>query len=136
MILGIDPGKDKCGLALVGLDRKLHLRSVVASSDLLRQLNRLVEEFQVATVAIGNQTTSKYWQEQLLANFPSLRVVSVPEENSSQQARLRYWQFNPPRGLQRLIPIGMRVPPAAYDDVVAVILVERYFQMLADVNQR
>jgi hypothetical protein len=34
--------------------------------------------------------------------------------------------FYPPQGWQRLLPKGMRVPAKAYDDLVALILVERY----------
>ncbi|UFP94517.1 resolvase [Gloeobacter morelensis] len=136
MILGIDPGRSKCGLALVGLDRKLYFRSVVASDQLLQQVERLLEEFSVAALVIGDQTTSEYWQAQLRAAFPEVRLVAVPERRSSEQARSRYWQFNPPRGLNRLLPQDFRVPPEAYDDVVALILVERYLAGLVDVDRR
>jgi hypothetical protein len=32
----------------------------------------------------------------------------------------------PPAGLSRLIPQGMRVPPRPVDDIVAIVLIERY----------
>ena len=38
-----------------------------------------------------------------------------------------YWREHPPRGLMRLIPVTMQVPPVPVDDYVAVILAERYF---------
>ncbi|HBB34174.1 MAG TPA: resolvase, partial [Cyanobacteria bacterium UBA9273] len=40
--------------------------------------------------------------------------------------RDRYWQMYPPKGLQRLIPKGMRQPPRPVDDIVAILLIERY----------
>jgi hypothetical protein len=32
----------------------------------------------------------------------------------------------PPQGLTRLIPQGMLTPPRPIDDIVAIILIERY----------
>jgi hypothetical protein len=50
----------------------------------------------------------------------------VDERSSSQQARQRYWDLYPARGCQRLVPRGMRTPPRPIDDIVALILLERY----------
>ncbi|MDE5111236.1 MAG: resolvase, partial [Trichodesmium sp. St7_bin2_1] len=48
---------------------------------------------------------------------------------SSLEARERYWQIYPPRGFVRLIPPGMRIPPKPIDDIVAIILIERYLNI-------
>jgi hypothetical protein len=56
--------------------------------------------------------------------------VRVDERYSSLQARDRYWQLFPPRGLVRLLPIGLREPPRPVDDIVAILLVERYLDAL------
>jgi hypothetical protein len=32
----------------------------------------------------------------------------------------------PPQGLKKLIPQGMRLPPVPIDDIVAILLIERY----------
>ncbi len=78
---------------------------------------------------MGNQTTAKQWQQQLKENLPSSVLIKmVDERNSSLEARDRYWQMYPPQGLQRLIPQGMRVPPRPVDDIVAIVLIERYLQ--------
>jgi hypothetical protein len=50
----------------------------------------------------------------------------VDERYSSLEARDRFWQMYPPKGFYRLIPEGMRTPPRAIDDIVAIILIERY----------
>jgi RNase H-fold protein (predicted Holliday junction resolvase) len=135
MILGIDPGKEKCGVAIVGLDRTLHLRQVIASCDLTQCVDRLLAEFSVSTVVIGDQTTSRFWQTQLRSRFPNLRLIAVDERHSSEQARLRYWQFNPPHGLTRMLPESFRLPPEPWDDIVALILIERYMDSLVDAER-
>ena len=50
----------------------------------------------------------------------------VDEYNTTQLAKGEYWKANPPRGLKKLIPITMQVPPVPVDDYVAVILARRY----------
>lgn len=134
MILGIDPGKEKCGVAIVGLDRTVHLRQVISSQDLIQHVDRLLAEFSVSTVVIGDQTTSHFWQAQLRNCYPSLRLIAIDERHSSEQARSRYWQLNPPRGLTRILPESFRLPPEPWDDIVALILVERYMGSLVDVE--
>ncbi|MFM7475950.1 MAG: resolvase, partial [Microcystis aeruginosa] len=44
------------------------------------------------------------------------------------EARDRYWQMFPPKGLQKLIPQGMRLPDRPIDDIVAILLIERHLQ--------
>jgi hypothetical protein len=39
-----------------------------------------------------------------------------------------YWQENPPKGLKKLIPLGMLVPPVPLDAYAAVILVRRFLE--------
>ncbi|MEQ8959678.1 MAG: resolvase, partial [Coleofasciculus sp. C2-GNP5-27] len=79
------------------------------------------------TIVMGNQTTSKQWQgkirEVISAPIP---IVLVDERYSTLEARDRYWQMYPAKGLQRLIPQGMRQPPRPIDDIVAILLIERY----------
>jgi hypothetical protein len=57
----------------------------------------------------------------------SLPLVPVDEAFTSQRARARFHLENPPRGLARLVPPGLRTPPRAFDDYVAVLLAEDYF---------
>ncbi|TAG61687.1 MAG: resolvase, partial [Oscillatoriales cyanobacterium] len=55
------------------------------------------------------------------------KIVQVDERFSSLEAKDRYWEMYPPTGLSRLIPQGMRTPPRPVDDIVAIVLIERYF---------
>jgi RNase H-fold protein (predicted Holliday junction resolvase) len=131
MLMGFDPGRDKCGVAIVDQDQGVIIHEVVISSQTILRLESLFRQYPVDYLVIGDQTASKPWQQQLKAAFPQLSIVTVDERNSSLEARDRYWQMYPPQGLTRLIPQGMRQPPRPIDDIVAILLIERY---LARIN--
>ena len=129
VILGFDPGRDKCGVAVLGENLQPHYHEVVASESVSAKIAHLCTEYQITLVVMGNQTTAKQWREKLDSQLPkSIPVVMVDERNSSLEARDRYWEMYPPKGLKRLIPQGMRLPPRPVDDIVAILLIERYFR--------
>jgi len=125
LILGFDPGRDKCGLALVNETGTVIRQEVVRSDQVLLTIEQWYAHDPMQKIVMGNQTTSKQWQGTLQAKFPLLPIVRVDERNSTLEARDRYWELYPPKGLRRLIPKGMRLPPRPIDDIVAIILVER-----------
>ncbi len=125
LLLGFDPGRDKCGLALVNHQQTILLTEVINAEAVLARVEQWRDTYGVDKIVIGNQTTSQQWQQQLMGQFPDLPIVMVNERNSTLQARDRYWELYPPRGIMRLIPKGMRLPPRPVDDLVAVLLVER-----------
>jgi RNase H-fold protein (predicted Holliday junction resolvase) len=129
--LGFDPGRQKCGVAIVGADRQVQIHQIVAVTDAIALVQTWVAQYGVELIVLGDQTASKQWQDQIQAALPDLEVVRVDERYSSLQARDRYWQMFPPRGLVRLLPIGLREPPRPVDDIVAILLVERYLDALA-----
>ena len=129
MILGFDPGRDKCGIAVMDRCRHLHYHAVIPSAEALTTLESLWEKFDVEVLVIGDQTTSRSWQKQLREILPtSIPIIVVDERYSSLEARERYWELYPPQGLWRLIPQGMRTPGRPVDDIVAMILIERYLR--------
>ncbi|WNN87272.1 pre-16S rRNA-processing nuclease YqgF [Gloeocapsopsis dulcis] len=131
-ILGFDPGRDKCGIAVMGLDRKLYYHQVVLATEAIAAIEQLREQFPISLVVIGDQTTAKNWTQKLkteLSEPPS--IVMVDERYTSLEARDRYWQMFPPQGLQQLLPRGLRQPPKPIDDIVAILLIERYLNRLA-----
>jgi RNase H-fold protein (predicted Holliday junction resolvase) len=126
MLLGFDPGRDKCGVAVMGRDRQVYFHDVVLSESAIAALQLLLEKYAIDFMVMGDQTTSKQWKEKIRVNFPPLKIVQVDERYSSLEARDRFWQMYPPKGFYRLIPEGMRTPPRAIDDIVAIILIERF----------
>lgn len=137
LLLGFDPGRDKCGLALVQsnigdsglLGSEVLRHDVVMAEEAIAHIQALLQRFCIATLIIGNQTTSKQWQQRLRSELiaePFPEIVPVDERNTTLLARDRYWQMFPPQGLRRLLPQGLRQPPRPIDDIVAILLVERY----------
>ncbi len=125
-ILGFDPGKDKCGVAIIDGERRLLYHQVVMTDRTIAQIRNLCDRYQIDRLVMGDQTTAKQWQQQLTLAFPDLPISLVDERYSSLEARDRYWQMYPPNFLTSLIPQGMRQPPRPIDDLVAIILIERY----------
>ncbi len=133
VILGFDPGKDKCGLAVMGLDRQLYYHQVVTAQKAIATIETLRQQFPVSLLVMGNQTTSKQWKQQLRETLvEQLSIILVDERYSTLEARDRYWQMYPPKGLTKLLPQGMRQPPRPIDDIVALLLIERYLNRLTE----
>jgi RNase H-fold protein (predicted Holliday junction resolvase) len=130
-IVGFDPGRDKCGIAVVERKNQLLYHEVVAAEKAIFTLESLFKQFAIETIVMGDRTSAKQWREKLQKNLSSsITIEMIDEHNSSLEARDRYWQMYPPKGLQRLIPQGMRLPPRPIDDLVAIILIERYLEKI------
>lgn len=141
--MGFDPGRDKCGIARVQWpcrsprveaagpvfrpDITIDQMGVVESASAIAAVVAQCQTFAITTIVIGDGTSSKQWRQQLEAVLPAtVTLVAVNEYNSTQEARDRYWRLHPPRGLSRIIPPKLRSIPGPIDDIVAVILVERW----------
>jgi RNase H-fold protein (predicted Holliday junction resolvase) len=127
--LGFDPGKDKCGVAAIDDRRELLYHQVLPTAEVIDRLDRLCQQYNVSQLVMGDRTTAKQWRQQLTTAFPALPIALVDEHCSTLEARDRYWQMYPPNFLTGLIPQGMRQPPRPIDDIVAIILIERYLQL-------
>jgi RNase H-fold protein (predicted Holliday junction resolvase) len=125
MILGFDPGRDKCGVAVMR-GKELIYHQVIAAAQSLTTISSLSQQFPLELIVMGNQTTAKLWRGKIEEVVSDIPIVMVDERNSTLEARDRYWQMYPPTGLTRLIPQGMRLPPRPIDDIVAILLIERY----------
>ncbi|MFB2891898.1 pre-16S rRNA-processing nuclease YqgF [Aerosakkonemataceae cyanobacterium BLCC-F50] len=131
VILGFDPGRQKCGLAVMAVDRKLHYHEVIAAENAIATIQELRQIYPVSVLVMGDQTTAKSWKNRLNEELPEpLRIILVDERYSTLEARDRYWQMYPPKGLYKLIPQGMRPLPRPVDDIVAILLIERYLGRL------
>ncbi len=127
IVVGFDPGKLKCGLAVMTTSRQLISHEVVPSEEALSRLESLYRQYNFNLLVMGDQTTSKRWKKQITSVLPdTVNVVLVDERYSSLEARDRYWELYPPAGLTKLIPKGMRQPPRPVDDIVAIVLIERF----------
>jgi RNase H-fold protein (predicted Holliday junction resolvase) len=124
----VDPGRDKCGLAVVRAGEVLVVlvMEVLPRQRLPARAADLVQEHAVGALVVGDATGSS-WAVRELARL-GLPVHVVPEAGTTLEARRRYFRDHPPRGLWRLVPEGLRVPPRPVDDYVAVLLAERFLE--------
>ncbi len=125
-VLAIDPGREKCGVAVAEQETILE-RAVIPTGRLVETAKRWVEKYALERILLGNRTGSEEFRELLAAGLREVPVILVPEEETTLAARQRYFREHPPRGWRRLVPLSMQLPPEPYDDYVAVLLIERYF---------
>ncbi len=126
-ILGFDPGRDKCGIAVMGSNRQLFYHEVIAAEVAIATISRLRQKYRISILVMGDQTTAKVWKRQIEQDLPEPPpIMLVDKRYSTLEARDRYWEMYPPSGLSRLVPKGMRPLPRPVDDIVAILLIERY----------
>ena len=125
-VLAVDPGTAKCGLAIVSRGPVVEHRGIVAKSEVAAAVRDLAERFNPERILIGGGTGAAEIGRLLKNAELGLEVETVDERFSSELARARYFQENPPRGWRRLIPVTMQTPPRPIDDYAAVLLAERY----------
>ena len=131
--LGFDPGRNKCGVAVMNSDGEVLHHQVALSDNVIGTVRFLRKKYGVTLVIMGNQTTAQQWQQRIQNEIsPPLAIALVNERNSSLEARDRYWEMFPPNFTQKLLPKGMRLPPRAIDDIVAILLIERYIASIAN----
>lgn len=125
-ILAIDPGKDKCGTAVISENKIVLEKKVIATKSLQGVVSDAISRFTFDTIVLGSGTYSKIIKKEL-AKFDK-KIVLFPEKFTTLDARKRYWIENPPKGLWKLVPEGLRLPPRPYDDFAAVLLGERFLE--------
>lgn len=124
-VIAVDPGRGKCGVAVVAPDGAVLERAITDADRIGDVVAELLERHAAATVILGGRTGSENARRRI-AQATGREIAPVDEHMSTLQARRRYWRERPPRGLMRLVPEGLRVPPEPIDDWAAVILAERY----------
>ena len=126
MILGVDPGRSKTGLALVTGTGEVVKTQVALMTEFAEELQVFLADVSIDTIVLGNGTTSQAMTDTLKRLLPGLAINVVEESYSTEEARKLYWELHPPRGLKRLLPLGLQVPPENLDGLAAVVLVRRF----------
>lgn len=145
MILAIDPGRAKCGWALGDSSGELYGSGMFPASEaavfLKAALSGSLEAiipfalesrrdcppvFSIDEMLVGNGTA----KEHILSAARSLSIEpkTIPERGTTLIGRELYWRKHPPRGLRKLIPRGLRVPPRDIDDFAAWAILLKYLE--------
>ena len=133
MVMAVDPGRDKCGIAVLDNTGAIKFQQVIETSNLNLTLSELINTFNLQSIILGNGTTSKNAKDTISAALMELGknipINVVNESHTTEEARKLYWQKNPPRGWRRFLPTSMQVPPVPVDDLVAEILARRFLSL-------
>ena len=124
MVVGLDPGKN-IGVAFVNAKEKLVYRTIITLEEL-----RGLELPPGITIVVGNGTGSDKVQEVLRERGKAFALMD--ERDTTLEGRELYFQANPPRGLLKLIPEGMRSPPRLIDDYAAYAIALRFLRCARD----
>lgn len=128
IIIAIDPGTKKCGCAVVDFNLTVLQREVTSTEGIIKIIEDSFNVYKIDEVILGNGTNYKNIEKRLKNHFPKLKIILIEEEFSTLEARKKYFEAHPPRGISKLIPLSLKVPPCHYDDFVAVLLAEKYFK--------
>ncbi len=124
LLTAIDPGRNKCGLVLVDLDKELVIEGkIVRSESVIDLINQWKKTTGVERTLLGNGTTSSVFSARLKG---ILCVELVEEKGTTLLARERFWEIWPPSGWRSWLPRGLIVPPYDLDAVAALLLIESY----------
>lgn len=127
-IIAIDPGRDKCGIAIVAITGDVILHRIYPRSQLQGVLPSLINEYFIKQIVLGHATTSQSLHKEIQAWLPQISIAVIDETGSTLEARALYWQEHPPHGWRRLTPLSLQIPPEPIDDFAAVVLARRYLK--------
>ena len=144
MLLGIDPGNNKCGWALVNFDCSLYASGIIPSRIPVEWINALAltgeprisllqpwiiekpsyfSNEPIANIVLGTGTGSKRIEEQLVNYYSRTKIVLAEERFTTLEARVFYWKLHPPRGFRKFLPISLLSLPRDIDDLAAWVIV-------------
>ena len=127
LYISIDPGIKKCGLLLADMQSGKVIEAGIASLNKFSDLVSLwSENYQISKIIIGDGTNCKFIENELKRNN-FLNINYVNERGSTLRARFRYWEIWPPNYFIRWLPQEILFPPENLDAIVALILLEDFF---------
>ncbi|BCM89664.1 hypothetical protein IAD21_01511 [Abditibacteriota bacterium] len=129
-VLGIDPGREKTGVAVVASDGHVHVRAIVETGRLKAEIEPLILQWMITRIALGNSTSSKAARAEIEGLFQqrqweNVHIEWVDEKNSTLEARVLYFEEYPPRGWRKWMPFSSQMPPVPVDDFAAVVVARR-----------
>ncbi|MBF1681532.1 pre-16S rRNA-processing nuclease YqgF [Selenomonas artemidis] len=122
-VLAIDPGRDKCGIAVLSPQGDVLLHEIVPTGALETRVSELAAEY-APRIIMGDGTTSAAAKARIEAQVGA--VTLVDEYRTTEEGRRLYWAENPPSGWRRLMPRGLLTPTVPVDDFAAVALARRF----------
>jgi RNase H-fold protein (predicted Holliday junction resolvase) len=125
-IVAVDPGRAKCGVAVLSATGQALHQDIIPTEMVGETVDMLMRQHGARSIVIGRGTAADAVMDRLLEFRERSQIITVAEKNTTLLARQRYWQDHAPGCLTLLLPAGMRIPPRPVDDYAAIIIGERY----------
>ena len=123
--ISIDPGKCKCGLVLVDINKKKVEKAIVLKTEFLPKYLKTINNVEnISKFIIGNGTTSKENIKKL--EFLKKDLIIFEEKNSTYRAKKRFFELFPIRGLKILLPKEFFIMNKNLDAISALVILEDY----------
>jgi RNase H-fold protein (predicted Holliday junction resolvase) len=120
-IIAIDPGRDKCGIAVLDSSGNVEFKTTVLRFEFEETLTTLLARFDPDRVAVGDGTSSGEISS-ISAKLAPGKIKVVKERDTTLQARELAWKEKPPGGLWRLVPRLFWPTPPNLDSWAAVVI--------------
>ena len=125
-LISIDPGKYKCGLVMVDVNKKKVDQAIVIKTESLpKYLKNLKSVENISRFIMGNGTTSKQNIEKL--EFIKNDLIVFEEKNTTYRAKERYFELFPIEGLKNLLPREFFIMNKNLDALSALIILEDFY---------
>lgn len=126
LYLAIDPGREKCGLALVKKNAEPVLLQSVSVSQLDEILIKIAGQHDLDLIILGDGTGAEKIRKTVEKTLPYMKIVQVDEKDTTRTGRTLYWQYQPAKGWKRLLPEGLRVPDGPVDAYAALAIFHKW----------
>lgn len=130
VIIAVDPGTQKCGIAVLDGDGNILEREIVPRSEIVARVKSLASEHPDAGVVVGGSTQGDAIAHDL-SEQAGIEAVMIDEANSTDEARELFWKENKPGCLWVIFPASFRPMPGPIDDYAAEIIGRRFLSGLA-----
>ena len=133
-LISIDPGKFKCGLVVVDIDKQTVDQAVVLNTEFLPKFLKTLKSVEnISKIIIGNGTTSRELRKKL--DFLKKEIITFEEKNTTYRAKARYFELFPISGLKVLIPREFFILNKNLDAISALIILEDYCKTKFNMDQ-
>ena len=123
-ILAVDPGRDKCGFAVLTRDGVIIQKAVVLADDFAVRIADFINTFKPEIYAVGSGTHSRSAFD-ILKSVVDQDVMVIDETGSTLQGRELAWMENPTSGFIGMLPKVFWPTPPDVDAWAAVVIGRR-----------
>ncbi len=126
LLLSIDPGKDKCGIAILNYELRIFFKGIIKTTKIKSYLQEVLNSYNIKDIVIGNGTYSVNLN-QIVRELSDIPASFVDEAYTTVEAEERYLAKHK-KNWQNWLSFITWKPSVAVDDYVAVILAERFIK--------